>query len=153
LNISVSNNLKNHFWTKLLGVWHCGHRIRLQNRRSRVRIPPRRKVFRSLYIAVLLSKLNLHCRSVYMFEKNKRFNNMYIFLMILPKKCKNVKFRRIWSHCCNVRVEVGRVIFRQFPSFLFKNSSSKKYQHFTSFQKSFGELIEIWKPLNTYMPL
>jgi hypothetical protein len=34
---------------------YSGRRVRLRNRRSRVRIPPGCKVFRNLYIAVLLS--------------------------------------------------------------------------------------------------
>jgi hypothetical protein len=41
--------------TCALAAWLSGHRVRLQNRRSRVRIPPGCKVFRNLYIAVLLS--------------------------------------------------------------------------------------------------
>jgi hypothetical protein len=38
-----------------------GHRVRLQNRRPRHRIPPGCNVLRILYIAVLLSLLNMHC--------------------------------------------------------------------------------------------
>jgi hypothetical protein len=38
-----------------LAAWYSGHRIRLHNRRSWVRIPPGCKVFRNVYIAVLLS--------------------------------------------------------------------------------------------------
>jgi hypothetical protein len=37
-----------------LAAWHSGHRVRIPNRWSRVRIPPGCKVFRTLYIAVLL---------------------------------------------------------------------------------------------------
>jgi hypothetical protein len=32
-----------------MAAWHSGHRVRLQNRRSWVRIPPGCKVFRNLY--------------------------------------------------------------------------------------------------------
>jgi hypothetical protein len=32
-------------WVLALAAWYSGHRIRLQNRRSRVRIPPGCKVF------------------------------------------------------------------------------------------------------------
>jgi hypothetical protein len=46
-------------WLGLV-AWHSARRVRLHNRRSRVRTPPGCKVFRSP-IAVLLSKLNLHC--------------------------------------------------------------------------------------------
>jgi hypothetical protein len=44
------------------------HGIRLQNRWSRVRIPPRCKVCRisGICIAVLLSKLNMQCHCVYL---------------------------------------------------------------------------------------
>jgi hypothetical protein len=38
-----------------LPSWNSGHRVRLQIRRSRARIPPGCKVFRKLYIVVLLS--------------------------------------------------------------------------------------------------
>jgi hypothetical protein len=44
--LSVNNNPK-----LPMAAWHSGHR----NRRSRVRIPPGCKVFRNLYISVLLS--------------------------------------------------------------------------------------------------
>jgi hypothetical protein len=43
-----------------------GHRVRLQNRRSRVWIPPGCNVFRSFNISVLLSKLNMHCYCVFL---------------------------------------------------------------------------------------
>jgi hypothetical protein len=43
------------FYRFALVAWHSGHYIRLQNRISSVRIPPGYKVFKSLYIAVLLS--------------------------------------------------------------------------------------------------
>jgi hypothetical protein len=49
-----------------LAAWQSGHCVQLQNRRSRVRIPPWCKVFRNLYIAVLLSKLKLHCHCDYL---------------------------------------------------------------------------------------
>jgi hypothetical protein len=38
-----------------LAAWFSGHRVRLQNRGSRVQVPPGCKVFMNLYIAVLLS--------------------------------------------------------------------------------------------------
>jgi hypothetical protein len=43
-----------------LAVWHSGHRVRLQNRRSRVRIPPGCKVFRALN-TLQFSKLIIYC--------------------------------------------------------------------------------------------
>jgi hypothetical protein len=51
---------------KPMASWQSGHRVRLQNRRSRVRIPSGCEVFRNLCIAVLLSKLNTHCHCVYL---------------------------------------------------------------------------------------
>jgi hypothetical protein len=59
-------------WRNVLAAWHSGHRIRLQNSRSRIWIPPWCKVFRSLHIAVLLSKLNMHCHRVYLRNINTR---------------------------------------------------------------------------------
>jgi hypothetical protein len=41
--------------SQALAAWHSGHCVHLQNRRSRVWIPPGCVVFRNLYIAVLLS--------------------------------------------------------------------------------------------------
>jgi hypothetical protein len=65
--------------------WRCGHHICLQDRKSRVRIPPGSKVFRNVYIAVLLSKL---CAlSLCVLEKNKCFFKSYTFVKfcgILP---------------------------------------------------------------------
>jgi hypothetical protein len=49
-----------------LAALHSGHSVRLPNRRSQVRIPQRCKVVRYVYIAVLLSKLNIHCHCVYL---------------------------------------------------------------------------------------
>jgi hypothetical protein len=44
-----------------MAALQSGHRDRLQNRRSRVRIPSGvSKIFRSLHIAVLLSRLNIY---------------------------------------------------------------------------------------------
>jgi hypothetical protein len=51
---------------RTLAAWHSGHRCRLQTRGSQVRIPTGCKIFRSLYIAVPLSKLNVHCHCVYL---------------------------------------------------------------------------------------
>jgi hypothetical protein len=45
-----------------LAAWHSGHRGRLRNRRSRVRTPQGCKALQ--VIAVLLSKLKLHCHCV-----------------------------------------------------------------------------------------
>jgi hypothetical protein len=59
-------------------AWHSGHRVHLQNIRSRVRIPPGCKVLSrlSMYIAVLLSKLNTHCHCVNL----RKINTSKIFL-------------------------------------------------------------------------
>jgi hypothetical protein len=46
-----------HFWNQgvhALSAWHSGHRVRLQNRRSRVWIPPGYKVF-SICSAVVIT--------------------------------------------------------------------------------------------------
>jgi hypothetical protein len=40
------------------------------NRRSGVRIPPGSKVFRPIYIAVMLSKLTMHCHCLYLRKIN-----------------------------------------------------------------------------------
>jgi hypothetical protein len=50
-----------------------GQRVHLQNRRSRVRISPGCKVFRNLYIAVLLQKVNMYVLSLCVIEKKKVF--------------------------------------------------------------------------------
>jgi hypothetical protein len=61
LNITDKNRTNTSFKVIFIAltVWHSGHRVRLQNRRSRirfrVRILPGCKVFRNLYIAVLCS--------------------------------------------------------------------------------------------------
>jgi hypothetical protein len=53
---------ENYALIALVAVWHSGHRVRLlQNRRSRVRIPPGCKVFRNLYIALQCCCHNLIC--------------------------------------------------------------------------------------------
>jgi hypothetical protein len=44
-----------------LAAWHSGHRVRHQNRRSQVRIPPGCKVFWNVYIAMLLSWQYIIC--------------------------------------------------------------------------------------------
>jgi hypothetical protein len=51
--------------SQCLAAWHGGDQVGLQNKKSRVRIPPGCKVFRSLYISFLLSKLNIHRDNVY----------------------------------------------------------------------------------------
>jgi hypothetical protein len=58
--------------TCALAAWHSGHRVRLQNRRSRVRNPPG---CIHTYIAVLLSKLNIHCYCAYLRKINASIYN------------------------------------------------------------------------------
>jgi hypothetical protein len=56
---------------RMTAAWHSGHRVRLQARRSWVRIQPRCKVFRPIYIAVLVAKLKMHCQCTILRKKTK----------------------------------------------------------------------------------
>jgi hypothetical protein len=62
-----------------LAAWHSDHHVHLQNRRSRVRIPPGCKVFRNLYIEVL----NMHCHCVYLRKSMLKNIFLKLFLMCL----------------------------------------------------------------------
>jgi hypothetical protein len=60
------NFYKNEWECNILGDCN-GHRVRLQNIRSQVRIPPGCKVFRSLKLQCCFQNLcNMHCHCVYL---------------------------------------------------------------------------------------
>jgi hypothetical protein len=59
-------------WMDSNPAWRSGHRVRLQNRRSRVRIPPGCKVF---WFAVQRSCHYLKCIAIVCFWENKFLQN------------------------------------------------------------------------------
>jgi hypothetical protein len=65
------------FEEKALVAWHSGHLVCLHNKRSRVQIPSGCKGFRSLYIAVLLLKLNMHCHCVTLKKKSSKIKKTF----------------------------------------------------------------------------
>jgi hypothetical protein len=86
----IANVAKNGFNKKaiklsifVLAPWHCGHHVGVQNRISRVRIPPGCKVVRFLYIAVRLSNLNTHCHCVYWRKIKKKTSKIKKYIHIL----------------------------------------------------------------------
>jgi hypothetical protein len=86
-----------------LTAWHSGHCVRLVNRRSRVRIPPGCKVFRSLYIAVLLSGLNLNFHCVYLRKihasKKTYFKPLHFFIFQAANSTRRRFFTASAARC------------------------------------------------------
>jgi hypothetical protein len=103
----IANVAKNGFNKKaiklsifVLAPWHCGHHVGVQNRISRVRIPPGCKVVRFLYIAVRLSNLNTHCHCVYwrkIKKKLPKLKNIYT-------SCPMSLFTDCVQHCPKLRI-------------------------------------------------
>jgi hypothetical protein len=67
-------------------AWQSGHRVRLQNRRSRVRLPSGRKVLGLIYCCQ-----NLMCTIIVcVFENNKCFN--FFFKVTATRHLENEEF-------------------------------------------------------------
>jgi hypothetical protein len=80
-----------------LAAWYSGHRVHLQNRRSRVRIPPRCKVFLGIY-AYLCCCHNLIC-IVIVCTWEKINDKMYICPLWKYDMHIPFMFLKMWKHC------------------------------------------------------
>jgi hypothetical protein len=99
-------------------AWHRGHRVCQQDIWSRVRIPPGCKVFRSLNIAVLLTKLNLHCHCVHLRKINSSKTHKKTRMKLLERVGK------MWSPE-SVRTSSVRCRDRWSSARLWANESEK----------------------------
>jgi hypothetical protein len=110
---------------------------RPQSRRSRVRTPPGCKVFRNLYIALLLSKRTMHCHCVNLRKKmlkiffKKTSSILDFFLLFSIEMIAAARAHLAWFH--GEKQSMGECTFRwKWMTFRWKRRKQNGIVYFLS---------------------